>query len=355
MKKAEMKGAASLSFTETIYIESCASIVSKKEGDGPLGPSFDMICEDPMFGADTWEAAESTMQKETAGIAVGKAGLTPRDIRLVFAGDLLAQTAASSFGIAGMGIPFYGLYGACSTMGESLSLGAVALAAGYGEHLLCATSSHFASAEKEFRFPLGYGNQSPYSATGTVTRSGACVLGTQPPKQPDGCASPLRVGKGCAVITGITAGKLVDFGLKDSMNMGGCMAPAAADTIAQHLKDFGRKPSDYDVIFTGDLGTIGQHILLDLLSEQGIHMEKQHQDCGILIYDAETQDTHAGGSGCGCSAAVLAAHILPKVASGKWKRILFVPTGALISKVSFNEGDSVPGIAHAVVIEHKEV
>jgi len=355
MKKTETKGAASLSFTETIYIESCASIVSQKEGEGPLGNSFDIICEDPMFGADTWEAAESTMQKETAGIAIKKAGLTPKDICLVFAGDLLAQTAASSFGIAGMGIPFYGLYGACSTMGEALSLGAVSLAAGYGKHLLCATSSHFASAEKEFRFPLGYGNQRPYSATWTVTGSGACVLGAQPPRQPDGKTSPLRVGKGCAVITGITAGKLVDFGLKDSMNMGGCMAPAAADTIKQHLDDFGRKPSDYDVIFTGDLGTIGQHILLDLLSEQKIHIEKQHQDCGILIYDAETQDTHAGGSGCGCSATVLAAHILPNVASGKWKRILFVPTGALISKVSFNEGDSVPGIAHAVVIEHKEV
>lgn len=354
MKELFTKGFASIAFREPVFIESCASIVSKKEGDGPLGNCFDRVFEDSMFGTDTWEAAESTMQKETAELAVEKAGLTAADIRMLFAGDLLAQTTASSFGTAGMGIPFYGLYGACSTMGESLSLGAMAVAGGYGKHILCATSSHFASAEKEFRFPLGYGNQRPLSASWTVTGSGACVLGPEAPIN-NGHASPLRDGRKCAAITGITTGKLVDYGLKDSMNMGGCMAPAACSTIWQNFYDFGRTPSDYDAVFTGDLGSVGQKILFDLLAEKNIDIKKQHQDCGMMIFDPETQDTHAGGSGCGCAASVLAGYILPNVVSGKWKRILFIPTGALLSKVSFNEGDTVPGIAHAVVIEHVEV
>jgi stage V sporulation protein AD len=353
MKQQVTRGNASISFPEPVFILSCASIAGKKEGEGPLGDDFDMICEDPMFGVDTWEAAESAMQREAATLAITKAGLRPEEIRLAFAGDLLAQTAASSFGIAGMGIPFYGLYGACSTMGESLGLGAMCTAAGYADHALCATSSHFASAEKEFRFPLEYGNQRPFSATWTVTGSGACILGMQPPAiSPTPASKPLRTPQGCAAITGITTGKLVDFGFKDSQNMGGCMAPAACDTIWQNLHDFGRSPSDYDYIITGDLGIIGQRILLDLLAEKQIDLKKQHQDCGLLIYDGSTQDTHSGGSGCGCAATVLAAHILPRVASGEWRRILFVPTGALLSKTSFNEGDSVPGIAHGVVIEH---
>lgn len=344
-------GNASISFETPVFIQSCASIVSQKEGEGPLGSCFDSVSSDPLFGSDTWEAAESTMQKKAAALAIEKAGLDFSQIRLLFAGDLLAQTVASSFGTADLGIPFYGLFGACSTMGESLSLAALCTAAGYGQHILCATSSHFASAEKEFRFPLGYGNQRPFSATWTVTGSGACILNTSPP----GEKSPLRSGNGCAAITGLTAGRVMDYGLKDSMNMGGCMAPAACDTIARNFSDFGRKPSDYDAVFTGDLGIIGQKILLDLLSEQNIQLSPIHKDCGILIYDNPSQDTHAGGSGCGCSAVVLASYILPKVVSGEWKRILFVPTGALLSKVSFNEGDSIPGIAHGVVIEHMEV
>ena len=351
MNSGTLLGKASISFSRPVYIQSCASVVGPKEGDGPLKNCFDMICDDPMFGEKKWEAAESAMQKEAAVLAIGKAGLTPDDIRFVFAGDLLAQTIASSFGIAEMGIPFFGLYGACSTMGESLSLGAIAVSAGYGHHILCATSSHFATAEKEFRFPLGYGNQRPFSATWTVTGSGACILSTSPP----GEKAPLRSGKGCAAITGLTAGRVMDYGLRDPMNMGGCMAPAACATIARSFSDFGRTPSDYDAVFTGDLGIIGQKILLDLLEEQNIRLSPIHKDCGILIYDDPSQDTHAGGSGCGCSAVVLASYILPKIVSGEWKRILFVPTGALLSKVSFNEGDSIPGIAHGVVIELMEV
>ena len=356
MKNQLTLGTSSVSFKNPVFIQSCASIVGQKEGEGPLGSCFDKVCEDPLFGTDTWEAAESTMQKETALLAIRKAGLQASDIRFLFAGDLLAQTVASSFGTADLGIPFYGLFGACSTMGESLSLGSLCVAGGYGKHILCATSSHFASAEKEFRFPLGYGNQRPLSATWTVTGSGACVLGYEPPSRSAAKNSnSLRHQNTCAVITGITTGRLVDFGFKDSFNMGGCMAPAACDTIARNLKDFNRKPEDYDAIFTGDLGMIGQKILFDLLLEKGFDISSIHQDCGMLIYDSETQDTHSGGSGCGCAASVLAGHILPGIINNNWKQILFVPTGALLSKVSFNEGDSIPGIAHAVVIEQYKV
>ena len=336
---ARLTGSASMSFQNPVYVVSCASVVGKKEGEGPLGSKFDLVCEEPMFGEATWEAAESTMQKEAAALALGKAGLTPGDIRMTFAGDLLAQTTASSFGIAGMGIPFYGLFGACSTIGESLSLGAMSVAAGYGEHILCATSSHFASAEKQFRFPLEYANQRPKSATWTVTGSAAFVLGKE---------------RGMAKITGITTGKIVDFGIKDSMNMGAAMAPAAKEVIRQHFEDFGRSEKEYDRIITGDLGTVGQKILIDLLLKDGYDISKIHSDCGIEIFDAESQNTGAGGSGCGCSAVTLSAYFLKQIEDGTLKRILFVPTGALLSTVSFNEGMTVPGIAHAVVIEHAD-
>ena len=251
-------GTSSISFQNPVFIQSCASVVSRKEGEGPLGAYFDTICEDPMFGTDTWEAAESTLQKQAALLAIKKNGLTCSDIQLLFAGDLLAQTSASSFGTADLKIPFYGLFGACSTMGESLSLGSMCIDGGYGKYILCATSSHFASAEKEFRFPLGYGNQRPLSATWTVTGAGACILGYEPPPRPDNkTLNTLRNCNICAVITGITTGRLIDFGFRDSLNMGACMAPAACDTIARNLQDFHRKPSDYDAIFTGDLGMVG--------------------------------------------------------------------------------------------------
>ena len=346
-------GNASISFETPVFIQSCASIVSQKEGEGPLGSCFDSVSSDPLFGTDTWEAAESTMQKKAAALAIEKAGLDFSQIRLLFAGDLLAQTVASSFGTADLGIPFYGLFGACSTMGESLSLAALCTAAGYGQHILCATSSHFASAEKEFRFPLGYGCQRPLSATWTVTGSAACILSPEAPHPSEIVGSSLlRSTLGSVAITGITTGKVIDFGFRDSLNMGGCMAPAACDTIYRHFEDFGRSVNDYDAVLTGDLGVVGRQILLDLLKEKNIDLSSVHQDCGLLIYDNQKQDTHSGGSGCGCAASVLAAYILPRVVSGFWKRVLFVPTGAMLSKVSFNEGESVAGIAHGVVIEH---
>ncbi len=332
-----MVGNQSIQFPKAPHIVSAASIVGKKEGEGPLGKLFDEIEEDPMAGQNTWEEAESALQKRAAQLAMEKAGAGYAPARYLFSGDLLGQLIATSFGLMDLQIPLFGLYGACSTIGEALMLAAMTVQGGYAETALALTSSHFGSAEKQFRFPLEYGGQRPLAATWTVTGSGAFLLA------PSG---------GKARISGATPGKVVDYGVKDSMNMGACMAPAACDTICRHLDDFGRQPSDYDCIFTGDLGSVGQTILLDLAGKQGYDLSEVHQDCGMLIYDSQSQDTHAGGSGCGCSAVTLAAYILPRIEKKQWKRILFVPTGALLSTVSFNEGQSVPGIAHAVVIEH---
>lgn len=332
------QGRQSIKIPVPVYIRASASIAGSKEGDGPLGDLFDMVGVDDKFGSNTWEEAESTLQKETLQLAIGKAGLSGKDIRFLLAGDLLAQSMASSFGLASFQIPLIGLYGACSTCGLSLAMATALIVGGMAQYVASVTSSHFASAEKEFRYPLGYGNQRPLSATWTVTGSGAFIL------------SSLKGKKDRAVITGLTIGKIVDLGMKDSMNMGACMAPAAADTIYQHFQDFGRTPEDYDQIITGDLGLVGQRVLLDMLAEKGFDLSGKHMDCGIEIYD-EKQDAHAGGSGCGCSAVVLSALILKKLEEGEWKRALFVPTGALLSKTSFNEGKSIPGIAHALVLE----
>lgn len=333
-----IKGSQSIQFDKAPYIVSSGSVVGKKEADGPLGQLFDQMDEENLFGENTWEAAESKMQKEACLLALSKANIQAEKVRYLFGGDLLRQGIATSMGAAeALQIPMFGLFGACSTSGEALALSSMCVAAGYGDLMLAVTSSHFGSAEKEFRFPLSYANQRPLSAQWTVTGSGAFLVGTQ---------------KSHVRITGVTVGKIVDFGLKDSQNMGACMAPAACDTILQNLEDFGRKESDYDRIFTGDLGYVGQSILFDLMRKQGKDIKPNHVDCGMIIYDQQTQDTNAGGSGCGCAAVTLSSYILPRIASGEWKRVLFVPTGALMSTVSFNEGESVPGIAHGIVIEH---
>ena len=332
-------GRSSIRLAQPVCVIAGASIVGKKEGEGPLGTLFDMVGEDDLFGCKTWEEAESNLQKDAVYMVMEKAGWKAEDVSYLFAGDLLGQCIATSFGISAYNIPLFGVYGACSTCGEALTLGAVMTAGGYAEHVVCVTSSHFASAEKEFRFPLDYGSQRPLSASWTVTGSGACVLGKT---------------KSRVKITGATTGKIIDYGLKDNQNMGACMAPAACDTIAQNLVDFNREPADYDRIVTGDLGVVGREILLELLKKKGYDISEQHSDCGMLIFDPAKQDTGAGGSGCGCAASVLAEYLLPKLENGEWKRILFVPTGALMSKVSFQEGSSVPGIAQAVVIEREE-
>lgn len=332
-------GRASVRYEKGVYIVNSASVVGTKEGKGPLGHLFDRTGTDDLFDCNTWEEAESTLQKEAVYLALKKAGMKAEDIQMMFAGDLLGQSIATSFGLKQFEIPLLGVYGACSTCGESMLLGSMAIEGEFAEKVLCVTSSHFASAEKEFRFPLEYGNQRPLSATWTVTGSGAFVLSKDN-------------GKGArAKITGYTAGIVTDYGLKDSMNMGACMAPAAASTIERHFRDFQCGPQEYDQIITGDLGVIGQTVLLDLLREKGYDISKQHMDCGIEIYDAKTQDTHAGGSGCGCSAVTLSAYILKQIEEKFWKKILFIPTGALLSKTSYNEGQSVPGVAHALIIE----
>ncbi|SFQ33230.1 stage V sporulation protein AD [Lachnospiraceae bacterium XBB1006] len=332
----QQRGKQSLCFENPPGIEAWTSIVGKKEGDGPLGKTFDSVEPDDYFGQTTWEEAESALQSRLLSGVLDKAKQTPNQVRYLFAGDLLGQDIATSFGVKAFQIPLFGIYGACSTVGEALGLAAMTMAAGYADHVVALTSSHFASAERQFRTPLEYAGQRPLSATWTVTGGGAFLLGKK----------AKEVG-----ITGITTGRIVDYGVKDSMNMGAAMAPAAAALIATHLADFQRKPQEYDAIVTGDLGKVGKQLLLELLLKQGIDISRQHEDCGLKIFDCESQKVGSGGSGCGCCASVLAAYYLPRLATGEKKRILFVPTGALLSTVSLNEGKSVPGIAHGVVIE----
>lgn len=331
-------GKCSIEFDNKPLISASASVVGQKEGEGPLGEYFDRVIDDPMAGQNTWEEAESEMQRQLVEELLIKSGLQAKEIRYFFAGDLLGQLIATSFGISGFEVPIFGLYGACSTMGEALSLAAMTVSAGYADNVIAMTSSHFGSAEKQFRFPLDYGNQRPLCATWTVTGAGGVILSAS--------------GESDICVSGITTGRIVDYGIQDSFNMGAAMAPAACDVIYNHLMDFERRPEDYDAIYTGDLGSVGQTILIDLMDKRGFDISKVHHDCGVEIYDAGTQDTHAGGSGCGCSAATLSAQILRRIREGEYSRVLFVPTGALLSTISFNEGKTVPGIAHAVVIEN---
>ena len=344
MKIKKALGKQSVLFENKVYIMASASVAGSKEGEGPLGDCYDHVEEDPYFGQKTWEKAESKMQEIALELVLKKAGLKAEDIGYLVAGDLLGQLIATSFGVSRFGIPFFGVYGACSTMGETLAIASMLVESGYSKTALALTSSHFASAEKQFRFPLDYGNQRPQSATWTVTGSAGVILTSQKGEYN-------RVsGRKSIVITGITTGRIMDYGIKDSMNMGACMAPAAADVILANLRDFGRKVSDYDKIITGDLGYVGSDILKQLLSKEEINLNN-HMDCGIEIYDNSMQDTHSGGSGCGCSGLVLSSFILRKLCRGDYKRVLFVPTGALLSPVSFNEGDTIPSIAHGIVIE----
>lgn len=329
-------GMQSLKFENAPYLKGWASVAGKKEGEGPLGNLIDQIIEDPYFGQESWELAEGRFMKQAAMLAISKADLHKKDIRYAFAGDLLEQNTATFSGMKELEIPLFGLFGACSTVGEAMSLAAMSVAGGFAKHSLAIASSHIGSAEKQFRFPLEYGNQRPLSATWTVTGSGGFIVSKE--------IGPVK-------IQGITTGKIVDYGMEDPMNMGACMAPAAAEVLYQHFVDFGSKPEDYDAVYTGDLGEVGKKILLHLLRENGYDLSKVHGDCGIEIYENETQDTHSGGSGCACSAVVLASMIIPKIIDGTWKKVLFVPTGALMSKTSFNEGENVAGIAHAILLE----
>lgn len=314
-----------------------ATIVGPKEGDGPLKDYFDIILEDDMWGQESFEKSEAKIQEEAIKQAIANANLSLNEIEYLFSGDLLNQITTSSYTARQLNIPYFGLYGACSTMTESLSLGAMIIDGGFADKVVCATSSHFSSAERQFRFPLEYGSQRSFSAQWTVTGAGATVLASS--------------GNG-PYITYITTGKIVDFGIKDASNMGGAMAPAAIDTITQHFKDTGYNPDDYDLIITGDLGLVGKRIVLDLMKKEGYDLSKVFSDCGIKIYDGVEQDTHAGGSGCGCAAVVFNGYIYKEMLKQNLNRVLLVATGALHSPITTLQGESIPGIAHAITLDN---
>ena len=327
-------GKQTVAFASPPTIAGCANVVGKKEGEGPLAASFDLIQEDDTFGEASWEKAESTMQRMALQSALDKTGQAASALDYVFAGDLLNQCIASSFAVRGQDTSFFGLYGACSTMAEGLALAAMVLDGGFGNLAGAVASSHFCSAERQYRTPLENGGQRPPTAQWTVTGSGAVILS--------------REGEG-PYVTHATIGKIVDKGIKDANNMGAAMAPAAYDTISTHLSDTRRKPSYYDLIVTGDLGSLGKEIVLDFFHKDGVELQN-YDDCGVRIYDLQGQDVHCGGSGCGCSAVVLTGQLLDGMKEGRWRRILFCGTGALLSPTSTMQGESIPGICHAVAI-----
>lgn len=328
-------GKQTVRFDKKVYIKGSAAICGTKENEGPIGSDFDIIMPDAEWNEETWEKTESKMQREAVKLAVQKAGLNLSDIKYIFAGDLLNQCIGAGFGLRELDIPFFGVYGACSTMIESLSLSAAMIDGGFADNTAAVTSSHFCTAERQYRTPLAYGGQRTPTAQWTVTGAGALVLSSN--------------GTG-AYITEITTGKICDMGVKDANNMGGAMAPAAYDTLLAHFKDSSKKPSDYDLILTGDLGKVGREILIELIAKDGYDISKNYNDCGCMIYDLQEQDVHAGGSGCGCIASVLCGHILKRMNNGELKNVLAIGTGALLSPTSSLQGESVPGIAHAAAI-----
>jgi stage V sporulation protein AD len=329
-------GKYTLALEKPPIILSCASVGSKKEGEGPLKDCFDYMEQDSYFGQNTWEKAESRIQREAVNRALAKGELDPSDIDYVFAGDLLNQCTSSVYGLRELGIPLFGLYGACSTMAESLSLASIFVDSGAGGKCVAVTSSHFCSAERQFRFPLEYAGQRTPTSQWTVTGGGAAVIGR---------------GEAPPFIRAITTGTVEDYGIKDANNMGAAMAPAASATICRFFKDTGLQPDQFDMIVTGDLGYVGSGILLELTEKEGIDIHRQHQDCGLLIFDREKQpEVQAGGSGCGCSGSVLCGHILPQIQKGSLKNVLFIATGALMSTTSVQQGDTIPGIAHLVYL-----
>ncbi len=313
-----------------------AAVVGKKEGEGPLRNEFDEIYNDEYIGQKTFEKAESQLQTNAVNIALQKAGLTSKDADLIFAGDLLNQCIGSSFGLKDMNIPFVGLYGACSTMALSLSLASFFVDAGFADRAVAVTSSHFCSAERQYRLPLEYGGQRTPTAQWTVTGSGSAIVASQGEKMP--------------YVNALCIGKIVDLGVNDANNMGAAMAPAAYDTICRFFEDTNTAPEDYDCVFTGDLGVVGSELLHELARMDGLDLEPRHKDCGVMIFDIKGQDVHGGGSGCGCSASVLCSHILNRMRKGEMKNILFVATGALMSPTSSEQGQTIPSIAHAVNI-----
>lgn len=313
------------------------SVVGKKEGEGPLREYFDDIVKDDQNGKKSFEKAESSMMIKAISNVIKKGNLQEKDIDYLFGGDLLNQLTSTSFVAREFDIPFFGLYGACSTMAESLSLAGLMLDGGFANHVIAATSSNFSAAERQFRFPLEYGSQRKEQSQWTVTGSGAMLLG--------------RYGD-FPYLTHVTTGVVKDYGIKEGDNMGAAMAPAAVDTLYKHFKDTGRQPKDYDIIATGDLGKVGKDLTEALLLDYGYDIKGVYTDCGLEIFDNEKQDTKSGGSGCGCSAVVACGYFYKELMAKKFKRMLLVSTGALMSPTSSLQGESIPGIAHAVSIEY---
>ncbi len=329
----ERKGNFTVQLSNRPMILSHAAVVGKKEGEGPLGKVFDHVHQDTTLGEKTWEKAESALQKDAVTRALNKAALSPSQIQYLFAGDLLNQCTASTFGLRDLCIPMYGQFGACSTMAQTLSMAAIFVDSGAADLCCAVTSSHFCTAERQFRFPLEYGGQRTPTSQWTATAAGAAIVG---------------MGGSGVHIEHVLAGRQMDLGVTDANDMGSAMAPAAADTIYRFLQDTHTTPNDYDLILTGDLSAMGSEMLHELLRKKGVELGDRHNDCGLMIYDRETQDVHAGGSGCGCSAAVLCSHILNQMEAGKLHNLLFVGTGALMSPTTSQQGESIPGIAHLV-------
>lgn len=335
------RGKRTLLFPGAPWVRAAASIVSSKEGDGPIGRLFDVVLEDDTWGEDSFERAECRMFEEAVRLALKKCGMQPEELGCLLGGDLLNQIITANYAARSLKTPFLGLYGACSTMAESLLLGSVLVDGGFAESAACVASSHFSTAERQYRFPLEMGTTAPETAQRTVTGAGCVVLCRE---NADGAQF------GHVRVRAATIGRVVDLGITDANNMGAAMAPAACDTIVTHLKDLARTVEDYDRIVTGDLGHFGSEMLLSLCRERGVELAGRHLDCGCRIYAPE-QDVKCGGSGCGCSAVTLAAELLDGLERGEWRRMLFLATGALLSPTATLQGESIPGIAHAVVLE----
>ena len=320
-----------------------AAIAGRKEGEGPLGHEFDQVIDDDLFGEETWEKAECRLFYTACETCLRKAGVTTGQVDVLLGGDLLNQIISASMAARELKLPFLGLYGACSTMAEGLCLSALLVDGGHIRTALCAASSHFCSAERQYRFPLEYGSQRTPTAQWTVTGAGASLVTAE---------ESLPAMARCAQVT---IGRVTDMGIADANNMGAAMAPAAADTLLRHFADTGRTSADYDLIITGDLGQVGHDILLQLMRDRGQALNpERYMDCGLAVYDA-SQDMHAGGSGCGCSAITLNSHILRRIREGELRRVLFMATGALLSTTSSQQGDTIPGVAHAIVLEGEGV
>jgi len=329
-------GKHTLMFARPPVVAASASIVGPKEGQGPLGSTYDKILTDTYYGEPSWEKAEQKMLAEAIQMVLDKAGRRPEEVQFLLAGDLLNQTISANYSAKQFDIPFLGLYGACSTMFEGLALAAILVDGGFADNVVAATSSHYGTSERQFRLPTEQGTQRPLSAQWTVTGAAALLVS--------------RYGEGPR-ITHATIGRVLDLGAKDAADLGGAMAPAAVETLVRHFRDTNRGPQDYNLVLTGDLGRVGSGLAVQLAKAQGYDLGSNYTDCGLLIY-SEDQDVHAGGSGCACSAVVTAGYLLQRLAASDCDRVLAVGTGALFSPISVYQGESIPSIGHAVVLEY---